>query len=182
MGCTNAELNIDGLMLACCGVLGVLKTICFRIYAKNLTNNYGSAVNDFLTIENAEHRAIMRRHAFMGRILSCFMVFFSYFSVIIYALIPLLGEDLANNNEDNRNVTAINITDEDALLDYPMPSRCALEYLHVPISIYRLTCLLEFIVLILTCTCNHGTIYLLIYMFFHIFLYNTIINIEARRT
>ncbi|XP_025987270.2 uncharacterized protein LOC113003180 [Solenopsis invicta] len=150
MGCTNAEQNIDGLMLACCGVLGVLKLICFRIYAKNLTDNYGSARNDYLTIENTEHRAIMRRHAFLGRIVSCFMVCFSYVSVMIYSLIPLLGEE-PTNEQDNQ----INITDE-IVLDYPMPSRCALEYLHVPTSMYKIICLLEFIVLVLTCTCNHG--------------------------
>ncbi|XP_012526056.1 odorant receptor 13a [Monomorium pharaonis] len=151
MGCTNTEQNIDGLMLACCGVLGVLKTICFRIYAKNLTDNYSSARNDFLTIENTDHRTIMRRHAFIGRILSCFMVCFSYVSVLIYSLIPLLGEEQINDQAKQ-----INITDEDIILDYPMPSRCALEYLHVPRSMYEITCLLEFIVLILTCTCNHG--------------------------
>lgn len=162
MGCTDAELNIDGLMLACCGVLGVLKTICFRLYAKNLTDNYGSALNDYLTIENTEHRAIMRRHAFMGRILSCFMVCFSYFSVTVYALIPLLGEELTDN-QDNQ----INVTNEDNVLDYPIPSRCALEYLHAPTSMYRTICLLEFIVLVLTCTCNHGNIYL--FCVFHTF-------------
>ncbi|XP_011645607.2 odorant receptor 13a-like [Pogonomyrmex barbatus] len=151
LGCTNAEQNIDSLMLICCGVLGVFKTICFRIYAKNLTDNYGSALNDYLTIENKQHRAIMRRHAFMGRILSCFMVCFSYVSVILYSLIPLLDETL-DDNQDKQ----INVTDEDTILDYPMPSRCALEYLNAPISMYRIICLMEFIILVLTCTCNHG--------------------------
>ncbi|XP_018363118.1 PREDICTED: odorant receptor 13a-like [Trachymyrmex cornetzi] len=151
MGCTNTEQNIDGLMLACCGVLGVLKTICFRIYAKNLTNNYSSARNDYLTIKNTEYRAIMRKHAFIGRILSCFMVCFSYISVTIYSLIPLLGEDLVDDQD-----IQINRTNEDVVLDYPMPSRCALEYLHVPRSMYEIICIFEFIVLVLTCTCNHG--------------------------
>ncbi|XP_067210053.1 uncharacterized protein [Linepithema humile] len=150
MGCTDAEQNIDSLMLICCGVLGVQKTIIFRIYANNLKANYGAALNDYKTIEDAEHRFIMRRHASVGRILSCFMVFFSYFSVIIYSLIPLLGDDQSYQ---------VNITSEDAVLEYPMPSRCALEYFNAPTSIdlfYRIISLFEFIVLILTCTCNHG--------------------------
>ncbi|KYN39485.1 Putative odorant receptor 22c [Trachymyrmex septentrionalis] len=151
MGCTNTEQNIDGLMLACCGVLGVFKTICFRIYAKNLTDNYSSARNDYLTIKNIEYRAIMRKHAFMGRILSCFMVCFSYISVTIYSLIPLLGENLVDDQD-----VQINRTNEDIVLDYPMPSRCALEYLHVPRSMHEFICIFEFIVLVLTCTCNHG--------------------------
>lgn len=150
MGCTDAEQNIDSLMLICCGVLGVQKTIIFRIYADNLKANYGAALNDYKTIEDAEYRFIMRRHASIGRILSCFMVFFSYFSVIIYSLIPLLGDDQGYQ---------VNITNEDTLLEYPMPSRCALEYLNAPTNIelfYRIISLFEFIVLILTCTCNHG--------------------------
>lgn len=157
MGCTDAGQNIDSIMLIFCGILGVLKTVCFRIYAKNLTNNYGSARNDYLTIRNAEHRAIMRRHAFMGRLLSCFMVCFSYFSVTVYSLIPLLGDE-----EDKQ----INVTDEDVVLEYPMPSRCALKYFRVPESLYKIICLFEFIVLMLTCTCNLGNICLLPYLFF----------------
>ncbi|KAG5324313.1 OR13A protein, partial [Pseudoatta argentina] len=148
MGCTNTEQNIDSLMLACCG-LGVFKIICFRIYAKNLTDNYSSARNDYLTIKNAEYRAIMRKYAFMGRILSCFMVCFAYISVVIYSLIPLLGEDLVDDQD-----VQINRTNEDIVLDYPMPSRCALEYLHAPRSMYEFICIFEFIVLILTSTCN----------------------------
>ncbi|XP_072760025.1 uncharacterized protein [Anoplolepis gracilipes] len=147
MGCTNAEQNIDSVMLIFCGILGVLKTICFRIYAKNLTNNYASARNDYLTIKNAEHRAIMRIHAFMGRMLSCSMVCFSYFSVTTYSLFPFLGD-----YEDNQ----MNTTDEDVVLEYPMPSRCALKYFSVPESLHKIICLFEFIVLILTCTCNLG--------------------------
>ena len=165
LGCTNTEQNIDSLMLACCGLLGVFKIICFRIYAKNLTNNYSSARNDYLTIKNAEYRAIMRKHAFMGRILSCFMVCFAYISVVIYSLMPLLGEDLVDD-QDNQ----INKTNEDIVLEYPMPSRCALEYLHVPRSMYEFICIFEFIALILTSTCNHGNIHLLfnIYISLHL--------------
>ncbi|XP_070167626.1 odorant receptor 9a-like [Polyergus mexicanus] len=159
MGCTDADQNIDSIMLIFCGVLGVLKTICFRIYAENLTNNYGSARDDYLTIKNTEHRAIMRRHAFIGRILSCFMVCFSYFSVTIYSLIPLLDDD-----KDNQ----MNITDEDVMLEYPMPSRCALEYFSVPESLHRIICFFEFIVLVLTCTCNHGNDSLFLNITLHI--------------
>ncbi|XP_026831337.1 odorant receptor 13a-like isoform X1 [Ooceraea biroi] len=147
LGCTDAEQNIDSLMLICCGILGVLKTIWFRIYADNLTINYGSAVNDYVTIVNVKHRSIMRRHAFMGRILSCFMVCFSYVAVLIYSFIPLLGDE-----QDN----VVNETNEEAVLEYPIPSRCALQYLNAPMSMYQIYCFIEFIVLLITCTCNHG--------------------------
>ncbi|XP_028050822.1 odorant receptor 13a [Monomorium pharaonis] len=147
MGCTDAEESVDSLMLICCGILGMLKTVWFRIYARNLTNNYNSARNDYLIVEDAKQRAIMRKHAFTGRTLCCFMLCFSYFSCIIYALIPLFGDD--KNKQ-------INVTHENVLLQYTVPSRCALEYLNVPTSMYRTLCLIEAVSLILTSTTNHG--------------------------
>ncbi|RLU25807.1 ObirOr5-P2 [Ooceraea biroi] len=147
MGCTDTDRNIDCLMLICCGILGMQKTIWFRIYGNNLANNYNSAIKDYVTIENAKQRSIMRRHAFMARLLCCFLVSFSYCSCIIYALIPLLG--------DNKN-NQINKTSDDSVLEYPMPSRCALEFFEVPTSMYRIFCLIEAIALVMTSTCNHG--------------------------
>ncbi|XP_011878793.1 PREDICTED: uncharacterized protein LOC105568041 [Vollenhovia emeryi] len=149
MGCTDAEQNVDSLMLICCGILGVMKTVWFRVYSRNLTNNYNYALDDYLMIENAKQRTIMRKHASTARILCCFMLGFSYFSCIIYALIPLLGNDV--NDINNR----INVTNED-VLDYPVPSRCALEYFNAPTSIYRILCFIQAIALILTSTTNHG--------------------------
>ncbi|XP_077259540.1 odorant receptor 9a-like isoform X2 [Temnothorax americanus] len=148
MGCTDAEQNVDSLMLISAGILGVLKTVWFRAYARGLINNYGSVVDDYLMIENTNQRAIMRKHAFMGRFVCCFMLSFSYFGSIIYVLIPLLGDNVNKQ---------INVTNEDAVLNYPMPSRCALEYLHAPTSMHRILCLIQTISLILGSTANQGT-------------------------
>ncbi|XP_071556199.1 odorant receptor 9a-like [Temnothorax nylanderi] len=148
MGCTDADQSVDSLMLISAGILGVLKIVWFRVYARGLTNNYGSAVDDYLMIENTNQRAIMRKHAFMGRFVCCFMLGFSYFGCIIFVLIPLLGDNINKQ---------INVTNEDAVLDYPMPSRCALEYLHVPTSMYRISCFIETISLILGGNANQGT-------------------------
>jgi len=147
MGCTDIGQNIDSLVLVCCGILGGVKTIWFRIYADNLTNNYESAVNDYVTIRNEKHRAVMRRCAFIGRILSCFMVCSSYVSVSIYSLIPFLGDKQSN---------LVNETSEERVLRYPIPSRCTLEYLNTPLSMYEISYFFQYILLILTCTCNHG--------------------------
>jgi len=152
--CNNAEQNVDSLMLLCCGILGILKTVWFRIHAKNLTNNYNSALNDYLMIKNAKHRAIMRKHASMGRILCCFLMCFSYFSCLLYTIIPFLGN--ANNK--------INVTSE-AMLQYTVPSRCALEYFNAPTSMHTILCLIEAISLTLTSTTNHGNICCLIFLF-----------------
>lgn len=146
MGCTDAEQNVDSLMLICCGILGVMKSICFRIYAGKLTNNYSSALNDYLMIKNARQRAIMRKHASTARVLCCCMLGFSYISCIIYALIPFLDDNMSN---DQKNVT-------NQVLEYPVPSRCALEYFNTPASMYKFLCLFETISLLLTSTTNHG--------------------------
>lgn len=153
MGCTDAEQNIDCLMLICCGLLSMLKTIWFRVYAGNLADNYDAAMNDYLTVERAEQRAVMRRHAFAGRILSCFMVCFAYFACVVFTLIPLLGDEDDQQQRGEINVTSSN---ENVVLEYTIPSQCALEYLRVPASMYRILCLFETFVLVLTCTCNHG--------------------------
>ncbi|XP_011065380.1 PREDICTED: odorant receptor 30a-like [Acromyrmex echinatior] len=143
--CNNAEQNVDSLMLLCCGILGILKTVWFRIHARNLTNNYSSALNDYLMIKNAKHRAIMRKHASTGRILCCFLMCFSYFSCLLYTIIPFLSN--ANNK--------INVTSE-TMLQYTVPSRCALEYFNAPTSMHTILCLIEAISLTLTSTTNHG--------------------------
>ncbi|XP_072759416.1 odorant receptor 10-like isoform X2 [Anoplolepis gracilipes] len=137
MGCTDVEQNIECLMVICCGILGVLKTTWFRIYAKNLINNYGSAVNDYMTIDNIKERDVMRKHAFIGRIISCSVVGFSFSGCLLYGTIPFL-----NYNQSNR----INMTNEDTILKYTIPSRCALEYFNFPTSMYKIFCLVETVI------------------------------------
>ncbi|XP_018315067.1 uncharacterized protein [Mycetomoellerius zeteki] len=120
LGCTDAETSVDCLMLICCAILGVLKAIWFRIYAKNLATNYRSVMEDYLTIENIKERAIMRKHAFMGRTLCCLVLGFGCFSSIMYGLNAILNE-----------YKHVNIT-KDTMLEYPVPSKCFMRYLNAP--------------------------------------------------
>jgi len=154
MGCTNIEQNIDCLMLICCGLLGVLKTTWFRIYANSLINNYDSALKDYLTIDNIKDREIMRKHAFAARTVCCSMLGFSYFSCLIYGAIPFLNYDQGNR---------INITNKDMILEYTIPSRCVLKYLKFPTSTYEISCIVETIVMILATTANLGNMDLIFY-------------------
>ncbi|XP_072760027.1 uncharacterized protein [Anoplolepis gracilipes] len=147
MGCTDVEQNIHCLMIICCGILGVLKTTWFRIYPNSLINNYDSALNDYMTIDNIKERDIMRKHAFIGRSICCSMLGSTYFGCLLYGAIPFL-----NYNQGNR----INITDEDTILEYTIPSRCALEYFNFPTSMYIIICLVEIVVIILGNTSNFG--------------------------
>ncbi|XP_014481490.1 PREDICTED: odorant receptor 13a-like [Dinoponera quadriceps] len=147
MGCTDAEQNVDSLMFVCCGIISIVKTICFRIYANNLIDTYNAAIEDYTTIESPEQRKIMRKYALIGRILSCFMVCFAYFATVVYTLIPLLSDE---------PIDQFNVTDKEIVLEYTIPSKCTLEYFHIPMSMYEIITLTESFMMALTCTCNHG--------------------------
>ncbi|XP_072759925.1 uncharacterized protein [Anoplolepis gracilipes] len=147
MGCTNVEKNINCLMMICCGLLGGLKTIWFRIYANSLIDNYDSAINDYMKIENTKERDIMRKHAFIGRHVCCPLLGFSYFCCLVYGMTSVL-----TYNQGNR----INMSNEDAIFEYAIPSRCALEYLNFPRSMFKISCLVETIVIMLVSTTNLG--------------------------
>jgi len=159
LGCTDAETSVDCLMLIGCGILGILKAIWFRIYAKNLANNYSSAVKDYLTIENMQERAIMRKHSFMGRTLCCLILGFAYFSSIMYGLIAIMDEKYAN------------ITNEDTMLEYPIPSKCFMKHLNAPASMHKIFCFIDVIALILASTTNHGIVRLSFLTIFYLIIF-----------
>jgi len=150
MGCTNAEKSVDSIMFTFAGLLGVLKTIWFRIYANNLINNYKSAVKDYMAIENVEERIIMRKHVFMSRVASFPLLFCSYYAAVVFTLTALM----MNHNEKN-------ITDENMMLEYPLPSKCTLNYFHAPTSMYKIFVIIQSMSLIIVSNCNKGSIYLL---------------------
>jgi len=145
MGCNDVERNIDCLLLICCGILGVLKTTWFRINANNLIINFNSAINDYQTINNIKERDIMKKHAFIGRILCFSLLTIAYCSSLTYSLIPSLNCDKGNQ---------INITNED-IMEYNRPYR-DLESLNLPTYIYIIFSVIETIVLILATTANLG--------------------------
>ncbi|XP_032680091.1 odorant receptor 13a-like [Odontomachus brunneus] len=159
LGCTDAGQNVDALMIIFCGSLAMAKMIWFRIYASNLIKTYKYAVDDYLTVENAEQRAIMLRHAFIARTLMCTMVAIAYFDSFVYSLMPIL-------NTLSKNQT--NVTQEDVVLEYTLPSRCALEYLNAPRNMYITNCIMELIMMLLVCTSNYGNDSLFLHIALHI--------------
>lgn len=128
----------------------MLKTILFRIYGTNLADNYHSAVNDYLTIEDKKQRAIMKRHAYLGRILFCFMMGTSYCASTSIGLIPVLAGDEHEH---------INITNEDSVREYPIPSRCTFEYFNPSDNAYKFICIFEALTIIFTSNSYIGNLY-----------------------
>ncbi|XP_032680059.1 odorant receptor 13a-like [Odontomachus brunneus] len=177
LGCTDAVQNVDALMTMFCGLLSLTKMIWFRIYANNLIKIYKCAVNDYLKIENTEQRAIMIRHAFIGRTLMCTMISIIVFECFIYALMPILY--LLRKNQ-------INETQEDVELEYIIPSRCAFEYLNISKNMYIVNYVMELIILLFTAPCNYGNDSLFLHMALHIcgqvkILKSKIINLDFAR-
>jgi len=149
LGCTDADINVDCLMMICCGMIGTLKMIIFRVYANNLSDNYESALNDYLTLKNGNQRSIMRRHAFMARIICYFMITSGYISCMIISIIPLLtNNELSPNNATGKNFIGV----------YPIPSTCILGYFNPPNSIYRIIYFLQVVAIILCSTTYMGNI------------------------
>lgn len=156
LGCTDAEQNVDALMLICCGTLAITKMIWLRIYASNFIKTWNSVLDDYLRVENDEQRAIMHRHTFIARTLLCTTISVSYVDCFFYLLIPLWSGIRYNQ---------INITSEDTILEYTVPSKCALKYLNAP-DMHKTYCLVEFISMLLASTSNYGNICLLHVMCF----------------
>lgn len=157
LGCADADRNVDALMLVVCGIVAMTKMIWFRIYANNLITTYKFAVNDYLMIENAHQRAIMLRHAFIAKTILCSTIGIAYFDSFMLWIVPVFGGSSKIGNEINGT--------QEVLLDYTLPSRCALEVLHVPKGMHMTQCLVGLFLVILVCTSNYGSTYFLRVMF-----------------
>ncbi|XP_071625500.1 uncharacterized protein [Temnothorax longispinosus] len=145
-GSGDAYIKVDGLMIMVCNVLAVLKLLSFRLYADNLTRNYSSAVNDYHAIDTEEKHTIMRRHAYMGRMICYSTLFFAYLASTIFMLVPMIA--------DNKNVQ-VNVSIKNQALELPVPLTL-LEDLHMPTSLFWLMSTIQYVILIITCTSNCG--------------------------
>jgi len=125
-------------MILVCTILGLLKLSMYRIYADNLTRNYSSAVSDYLAIDTEEKRTIMRRHAFMGRIIFCCVVIFGYIVSLGLMVAPILAS--------NKNVQT-NISIDDYSPGYPIPATCTLGHFHFSTKLYLMIFVAECILI-----------------------------------
>ncbi|XP_072760018.1 odorant receptor 13a-like isoform X3 [Anoplolepis gracilipes] len=79
--------------------------------------------------------------------------------LLAYGLTPLLTFNQGNQ---------INISSEDTILEHAIPSRCALEYLNFPRSMFKISCVIETVVMILSSTTNLGNDALFINITLHV--------------
>jgi hypothetical protein len=127
--CGNIYEIIDALMIGSTCLLGLIKLSMFRVYAKNLTRNYSSAVSDYRAIDTEEKRTIMRQHAFLGRMVFYFVVAFALITCIDLVITPLIG------NAEN---VQVNVSINKYASKYAVPSVCTLGQLNVSTRMYLL--------------------------------------------
>ncbi|XP_076677956.1 odorant receptor 4-like [Andrena cerasifolii] len=147
---SDSDKNLDAVVMISCGFLAVLKMACFRVRSAGLVFNFTSAVKDYKEIDSEEKRAIMRRHAYMGRVAGTSVILFSYFGATFFAIVSMLASD------EEETILYANET-EAASTSYPVPSECTLQVLHVPDSLFLLVFILEYLMLLVTTNGNLGT-------------------------
>ncbi|EFN89560.1 Putative odorant receptor 13a [Harpegnathos saltator] len=157
--CTGAYAQLDALTLFTCGILAVLKITWFRIYADNLTCNYSSAMSDYRAIDSEEKRAIMRKHAFLGRIICIIALLISYVDSVIF----IVGHSATSTREFRLNSSI-----EGLRSGYAIPSTCTLAHFYISKNVFIAIFMLESILLVTMCLGNHGSDSLFLQITLHI--------------
>jgi len=146
-GNSDIYVKLDDLMLVTCNILCVLKLLSFRLYADNLIRNFSSAVKDYSAIDSEEKRAIMRRHAFMGRMICYSIVFLTYLASLIFSLMPLLADDSEN--------IQVNISMKNQASKLPVPVTF-LGDLPIPMGLFFVISMMQYLILMLVGASNCG--------------------------
>ncbi|XP_033308194.1 odorant receptor Or2-like [Bombus bifarius] len=169
---SDAEKNLDGLVLITCGILAMSKILQFRIRPAGLISNFTSAVKDYNELNDQEKRVIVRRHAYMGRVAGISVVFFAYFGSTLFMTVPMLAEEEV---EDIVNVT------EDNTPEYPIPSEKVMEFIKMPDNLYFIVFIVEYLMLLLTSSGNLGSDSLFFGIIFHLCGQVEVLRLEFSR-
>jgi len=146
-GSGDAYVKLDALMIMFCTVLSVLKLLSFRLYADNMICNFSSAINDYLAIDTEEKRAIMRRHAFMGRMIFYSILFFAYLASSIFMLTPMIA-----GNKD----IYVNVSMKNQASELPVPLTWALGNFNISTNLYLLISTVQYVLMVLNSTSDCG--------------------------
>ena len=144
---SDAEKNLDAVVILTCGYLAVSKVLQFRIHPAGLISNFTSAVKDYNELNDQEKRVIVRKHAYMGRVAGISGVLFAYFSATLFTTLPMLA---AEEMEDMANVT------EESIPEYPIPSEKVVALVKIPEHLYFIVFIVEYLMLLLTSNGNLG--------------------------
>nr|XP_033206182.1 uncharacterized protein LOC117166374 [Bombus vancouverensis nearcticus] len=169
---SDAKKNLDALLLITCGILALSKIIRFRIQPDGLVSNFVSAVKDYNELKDQEKRVIMRRHAYMGRLVSASVIFSSCIGSTLYLAIPMLSGD---EEKDIVNAT------KGSIMDYPIPSECVMALIQLPDNLFFMVFIIEYLMLLFTSTGNLGSDTLFFGIIFHLCGQVEILRLEFNR-
>ncbi|XP_003696140.1 odorant receptor 13a-like isoform X1 [Apis florea] len=155
---SNAENNLDALLLINCGILAMAKVMCFRIRSIGLVSNFSSAIKDYNELNSEENRVIMRRHAYMSRVACASLISCSFIASTLFMTVPMLAGDKKE---------LINITEE-SVIKYPIPSKNALAIINMPENLGFMVFIVEYMMLLFTSTGNLGSDSLFFGIVFHL--------------
>ncbi|XP_036142470.1 uncharacterized protein LOC118645475 isoform X3 [Monomorium pharaonis] len=158
-GSSDAYVKLDDFMLMNYAIICILKILSFRLYADNMIRNFSSAVKDYLAIDNEGTRIIMRRHAFMGRIICFNIVFCTYLTSAFFFLLPII----AGEGEDIQ----INVTIKNQGAELPVPITF-LGDIHIPTILYFVISTMQLFMLMFIGTSNCGNDSLFLGIVLHI--------------
>jgi len=139
-GSGDAYIKLDALMLMFCTICSVLKILSFRLYADNMIRNFSSAVNDYVAIDTEEKRTIMRRHAFMGRMICYSILSFGYLTSSIFMLTPMIAGD---------NNVQVNVSIKDQASKLPIPLTWVLRDFNISTSLYLFISAVQYIIILI---------------------------------
>ncbi|XP_033206024.2 odorant receptor 4-like [Bombus vancouverensis nearcticus] len=169
---SDAEKNLDGLVLITCGSLAASKIIQFRIRPAALISNFTSAVEDYMELRDEEKRLIMRKHAYMARVASASVICFAYFSSILFITVPMLAE------EEEKDI--VNVTEE-SITEYPLPSENVMAVIKMPDNLHFIVFIVEYLMLLFLSTGNIGSDSLFFGIIFHLCGQVEILRLEFNR-
>ncbi|KAL0129893.1 hypothetical protein PUN28_001864 [Cardiocondyla obscurior] len=151
--------KLDAIMLLTCNLVSVLKLLFYHLYADNLIHNFSSAVDDYLAIDTEKKRAIMRRHAFLGKIICYNVVFPAYVASTIFMIMPLI-----TSNESAQ----VNISIKNPAENLAFPMMWTLRDFHISQNSYIWISIVQYILLMLNSSCNCGNDSLFLAIMLHV--------------
>ncbi|XP_053977110.1 uncharacterized protein LOC128875502 [Hylaeus volcanicus] len=171
---SDPEKNLDVLVLTACSILSMWKVTMFRVHSDLLIANFTSAVKDYEDLDGEEERAIVRRHARMGRVACASVIGFSYFAATLFLAVPMLAGDEEVALKD------VNVTQEDEL-DFPIPSTYTMKNLGISEQFTPAVFLVEYAMLLMSCTGNVGSDGLFCSITFHLCGQAELLKLEFKR-
>ncbi|XP_017889350.1 odorant receptor 85f-like isoform X1 [Ceratina calcarata] len=153
----DAEKSLDAMVIFTSGILAIAKVYRFHVWPENLIKNFVSASTDYNKFYSKEKRAILRRHAYMGRMACASLIGFAYFSATLFSAVAML----VGKEEE----IVVNATEAP---DYPIPSELVLELVQIPKYLYFIVFVMEYLMLIYTSNGNLGSDSLFLGITFHL--------------